>query len=260
MKRGRGCRVHRPRRSRDAREPAEPASHIRRLDHGAEQPLGIPPRAGDRQDRADLAWRRPIHGLCVFPPGPVVFEHYTDGIEPHDTHLLMSVSKSLTAAVTRHIPELEGTSFEGCTVQHLLDMRAGSVSIRTTKTTRPATASSSSRSADTSHATAPICLQHPRVDHVPHTPNDREHGSGFRYRAILTDVLGYQVAERAGGMRFSVLFSREIWSKIGTEQQDEELFRSPSPRRRPVHGRKVRTGRVREGPARRCDSRVGDRP
>ena len=62
-------------------------------------------------------------------------------MRPTDTHLLMSVSKSLTsmlagvlvgngaidpdAHVPDYLPTLRGTSWEGCTVQHLLDMRAG---------------------------------------------------------------------------------------------------------------------------------------
>ena len=62
-------------------------------------------------------------------------------MDPTDTHLLMSVSKSLTATligvlagegvldpsgrVTEYVAALRGTAWEGCTLQHLLDMRAG---------------------------------------------------------------------------------------------------------------------------------------
>ena len=38
-------------------------------------------------------------GICVVQDGRVVFEHYVDGMRPDDTHLLMSVSKSLTATL-----------------------------------------------------------------------------------------------------------------------------------------------------------------
>jgi len=80
-------------------------------------------------------------GLLVLQRGRVIHERYENGMTPSTTHLLMSVSKSITATVTGmlvergllspgdlvtdHVPELEGTSFEGCTVRHLLDMRAG---------------------------------------------------------------------------------------------------------------------------------------
>src|SRR4051794_31541431 len=40
-----------------------------------------------------------IDGICVVHDGRVVLEHYVDGMRPDDTHLLMSVSKSLTATL-----------------------------------------------------------------------------------------------------------------------------------------------------------------
>ena len=80
-------------------------------------------------------------GLLVLHDGVVLFEYYAGEMKPSDTHLLMSVSKSLTStlcgvfvergllkpedAVVDYVRELGGTAWEGCTVQHLLDMRAG---------------------------------------------------------------------------------------------------------------------------------------
>ena len=80
-------------------------------------------------------------GLMVVKDGAVLYEHYGGLMRPTDTHLLMSVSKSLTSTlagvlagqglidpaglVPDYLPVLRGTSWEGCTVQHLLDMRAG---------------------------------------------------------------------------------------------------------------------------------------
>src|SRR5262249_56431949 len=80
-------------------------------------------------------------GFLVLHRGRIIAEHYYNGLEPDTPHLLMSVSKSVTAAVagclvgrghldmaapvTDVLPELEGTSFSGATVQQLLDMRTG---------------------------------------------------------------------------------------------------------------------------------------
>ena len=63
--------------------------------------------------------------MCAVHDGAIVFEHYVDGMAPDDTHLLMSVSKSLTgtlagvlvgdgvldpdADVTTYIEALRGT-------------------------------------------------------------------------------------------------------------------------------------------------------
>jgi CubicO group peptidase (beta-lactamase class C family) len=47
-------------------------------------------------------------------------------------------------------------------------------------------------------------------------PNDGAHGGPFRYRSILTDVLGW-VLERAGGARLHELIARELWRPMGAE-------------------------------------------
>jgi CubicO group peptidase (beta-lactamase class C family) len=176
-------------------------------------------------------------GICVVQDGRVVFEHYVDGMRPDDTHLLMSVSKSLTATligvlagqgvldpdalVTDCIAALRGTAWEGCTLQHLLDMRAGTrfdeedyenpnsdgVLIEQISGYRP------SRRTDLPANTYAWIMA---------LTNDGVHGGPFRYRSILTDVLAWAAAE-ATGTRFPDLFSRLIWSRIGAERDAEVI-------------------------------------
>ena len=174
-------------------------------------------------------------GVCVVHRGAVVFEHYVDGMEPADTHLLMSVSKSLTATlvgvlvgdgvldpatdVTEYVGALRGTPWEGCTLQHLLDMRAG---------TR-----FDEEDYDDPDSDGVLIEQisgyrtHRRPELPPDTyawiaglGNDREHGGPFKYRSILTDVLAWAAAE-ATGSRFPDLFADAIWSRIGAESDAE---------------------------------------
>lgn len=171
-------------------------------------------------------------GLLVLHDGVVLFEYYADAMKPSDTHLLMSVSKSLTSTlcgvlverglvklegmVVDYIEELRGTAWEGCAVQHLLDMRAGTrwdyeedemkicdVSNYRTHSRRdvPSDTASWIRSIDNSH----------------------EHGGPFRYVSLVSDVLGW-VLERAEGERFAELFAREIWSAIGAECDAEIML------------------------------------
>ena len=110
---------------------------------GAERDLSrATVRAAGRSVRLDRFCEETYtDGMLVLHRGRVIHERYENGMTPSTAHLLMSVSKSVTSAVTgilvgrgelsphdlvtSHIPELEGTSFEGCTVRHLLDMRAG---------------------------------------------------------------------------------------------------------------------------------------
>ncbi len=79
-------------------------------------------------------------GFLVLHRGRVVAERYFNGMTPDTPHLLMSVSKSVTAAIagvlagrglldagaelSRIVPELGTTPFAGATVQELLDMRS----------------------------------------------------------------------------------------------------------------------------------------
>jgi CubicO group peptidase (beta-lactamase class C family) len=169
-------------------------------------------------------------GFLVLHQGRVVAEHYFNGMAPDVPHLLMSVSKSVTsavagvlagqgllrvsAAVEEIVPELGGTSFEGATVQDLLDMRAGTrfdesydnpeADVRTYERVylwRPD--NGDPRPADA-------------LGYFATLQNDGPHGGPFRYRSILTDVLAW-VIERAAGARLHELISRELWQPMGAE-------------------------------------------
>jgi CubicO group peptidase (beta-lactamase class C family) len=174
-------------------------------------------------------------GICIVHDGRMVFERYVDGMHPEDTHLLMSVSKSLTAtligvlagegvldpetAVTKYVSALRGTAWEGCTLQHLLDMRAGtrfdeddysdpdSDGVLIDQISGYRTHRRPDKPADT-------------YAWIAELDNDRAHGSPFKYRSILTDVLAWVAAE-ATGMRFPDLFADRIWSRIGAERDAE---------------------------------------
>jgi len=126
-----------------------------------------------------------------------------------------------SAFVPDYIATLRGTSWEGCTVQHLLDMRAGTrfdeedyenlysdgVLIEQISGYRP------SRRSDLPANTYAWIMA---------LTNDGVHGGPFRYRSILTDVLAWAAAE-AAGTRFPDLFSRLIWSRIGAERDAEVI-------------------------------------
>ena len=173
-------------------------------------------------------------GFLVLHRGRIIAEHYYNGLAPDTPHLLMSVSKSVTAAVagclagrgqldvaapvTDVVPELAGTSFAGATVQQLLDMRTGTRFDEDYDNLR----------ADVRFYEQ-VYLWRPRLDrelpvdaisYFGTLRNDGEHGGPFRYRSILTDVLAW-VLERAGGARFHELVSGELWAPMGAESDAE---------------------------------------
>ena len=171
-------------------------------------------------------------GFLVIHDGAVVFERYLNGMGPSETHLLMSVSKSFNATLcgvlagagaltpddlaTHHVEELDGTAWQGCKVQHLLDMRVGArwdydldeYTILDVSDYR-----SHSRSdipADTETWIRTVEASH-------------EHGGPFAYNSLANDVLGW-VLSRAGGAPYPELFSRLLWSKIGAEHDAEIML------------------------------------
>lgn len=199
-----------------------------------ELPEALRPELADLTYRFGDAERTLRQGLednwadawLVIHDGRVVFEWYVDGADPADAHLSMSASKSHTSLlcgvlvgkgllapddlVTEHLPELAGTAWEGCRVQHLLDMRGG-------------TRWDYLRD-EWEDMFIAGWVPHTRTDlpigtqaWIMAAENDMEHGTGpFRYCSLQTAVLGW-ICQRAGGARFSELFSREIWSRIGAE-------------------------------------------
>ena len=215
-----------------------PTARIRRGD-GAAWPLprserdvsGLRYHSGDRElTIGEMLAGSYTDGFLVLHRGEVVAEEYRNGMTPDTPHLLMSVSKSVTSAlagiltgrgvldpaagVTSIVPELDGTSFAGASVQDLLDMRAGTrfdesydnpeADVRTYERVylwRPA-------------ADDPVPAD--ALAYFATLRNDGPHGGPFRYRSILTDVLAW-VIERAAGGRLHQLISAELWQPMGAE-------------------------------------------
>lgn len=172
------------------------------------------------------------NALLVLHKGEVIFEHYLEGMKPSDTHLLMSASKSLTSIlcgvlvgqgllksedlVVNHIPELRGTAWDGCTIQHLLDMRVGArwdydideYTILDVSDYR-------------THTRQDIPTDTAAWIHS--IDRGQPHGGQFRYCSLATDVLGW-VLESAAGKSFAELFGAEIWSAIGAEFDAEIML------------------------------------
>ena len=169
-------------------------------------------------------------GFIVLHRGTVVFERYENGLLPHTPHILFSVSKSLTAilagiladkglldpgsTIAHYIPEVTDSAYSGATVRHLLDMTVGVLFDE-----------------DYENETGDFARYRmatgwlPRTDEnaptglrafLPTLRPDGAHGTAFHYVSPNTDLLGW-VLERAGGLPFAELFSKEIWQPLGAE-------------------------------------------
>jgi CubicO group peptidase (beta-lactamase class C family) len=196
---------------------------------GAAQPspLDAEPRGGLPAERL-FAELPHTDGVVVLHRGALLLERYARGQRPDDVHLMQSVSKSITGTlagvlvddgalqpedhVTRHVPELEGSSFDGATVRDLLDMRAGTRFDETYDDPQ-----SDIRASEAQFRWAPGTP--PAADAIAYLRtlgNHREHGGRFEYRSILTDLLGL-VLERAAGVPFAQAVGDHLWAPMGAE-------------------------------------------
>ncbi len=196
---------------------------------------GIRFRSGGRElTIADLLAETCTDGFLVVHRGKIVTEQYFNGLAPDVPHLLMSVSKSVVAAlagvlagrhlldvsalITSIVPELLGTSFDGATVQQLLDMRTGTRFDESYDSPE-----ADVRSYERVYLWRPDDGQ-PRpagvLGYFATLPNDGPHGGPFRYRSILTDVLAW-VLERAAGTRLHDLIAAALWQPMGAESDAE---------------------------------------
>jgi len=168
-------------------------------------------------------------GFIVLSNGSIAFEAYQNGMEPHSRHIAMSVSKSITSLVvgalvgknlidvnelvTRYVPELSGTAFDGATIQHLLDMTVANAWREdyfgdTTEFWRLDVACGWIPPRD---GAAPTLF-----DFLKETRQDGQHGEEIAYSSLNPDLLGL-IAERVADAPFPAVASRELWAPMGAE-------------------------------------------
>lgn len=173
-------------------------------------------------------------GLMLIKDGQVRYEYYGGLMRPDDTHLLMSVSKSLTSTLAgvlvgkgtidpaRFVPDyltsLRDTSWEGCTVQHLLDMRAGT---RFDEDDYDNPDSDGRLIEQVSGYTTRLRDDIPTDTYqwIGQLPNTEPHGGAFKYRSILPDVLAWVMCATTE-QTFAQLFSQHIWSHLAGRDGD----------------------------------------
>jgi CubicO group peptidase (beta-lactamase class C family) len=167
--------------------------------------------------------------LVIVHRGRVVFERYAGGMTADSPHILMSVSKSLLGLlagilaargaldldrpVTDVVPEVSGTAYEGATVRHLLDMRAGiDFDEDYLATSGPIVAYRKAAGWNPLEPGDPV--SNLRAFYRELTKSAGPHGGAFSYVSPNTDLLGW-VIERATGARYADLMSELLWKPMG---------------------------------------------
>ena len=211
--------------------------HVREIVPSADIPndpatardLGASPRDLSAVGIAELFQATDTDGLVIVHRARIVYERYANGMTPDHPHILMSVSKSLLGLlagaliprgdlepdrrVTDVVPEVAGTAYEGATIRHLLDMRAGIGFDEDYLATSGAIVAY--RKAANWNPPAPgDAPSDLRSFYRELTESSGRHGGPVHYVSPNTDLLGW-VIERATGRRYADLMSELLWKPIG---------------------------------------------
>ncbi|HEY7852061.1 MAG TPA: serine hydrolase domain-containing protein [Caulobacteraceae bacterium] len=167
-----------------------------------------------------------VSGLIVVQHGAILLERYGLGRTQTDRWTSFSVGKSVTstligaairdgaiaglgAPVTRYMPELKGTAYDGVTVGDLITMRSG-VNWSEDYTDPKSDVNQFALQSSADGRIDPIEAYMARLPRA-HAP-----GTVFHYDTGETDLAGLLVA-RATGRRLADYLSEKIWSRIGAE-------------------------------------------
>ncbi len=180
-------------------------------------------------------------GVCVLHRGRVVYERYLNGLRPEMPHLLMSVSKSFCGTlcgvlagqglidpdglVTDHAPDLAGTSLDGATVRHLLDMTAGTEFVEDYDLYEEPGSDHPLIEYERQAGYRPLGDRVPVgvIEFFGGLPRAQPHGAVFDYRSPLTNMLAY-VMEEVTGTPYPELLSRELFARLGPEHDAEVML------------------------------------
>ncbi|HEY1562960.1 MAG TPA: serine hydrolase domain-containing protein [Caulobacteraceae bacterium] len=184
-------------------------------------------QGGAQMDVAGFMERNRVSGLIVVQHGRILLERYGLGRKPADRWTSFSVAKSitstligaairdgdiagLTASVTRYMPELAGTAYDGVTVGDLITMRSG-------VKWNEAYTDPKSDVARFSSGPMPADGGDPIEAYMAKLPRAHPPGTVFNYDTGETDLAGLLVV-RATRRPLADYLSQKIWSKIGAEQ------------------------------------------
>lgn len=167
-----------------------------------------------------------VSGVLVIKGGKILLERYAFGRKPKDRWTSFSVAKSVTSTlvgaaiqdgyiksledpVTRYIPDLKGSAYDGVSVRQLLMMSSGVKWNEDYADPKSDVALAST--------TVPEPGVNPLVSYMRKLPRENTPGSTFHYNTGETDMVGILVAN-ATGRSLADYASEKIWKPAGMER------------------------------------------
>ncbi|MGC1678878.1 MAG: serine hydrolase [Candidatus Binataceae bacterium] len=192
---------------------------------------------GKRRTLDDLLARTRTQGFLVIKDGKIVDERYLNGADDKTKFTSWSVAKSFTSTlvglaladgkikslddpITKYLPELKGSGYDGVPIKDILEMSSG---VKFTE-------DYGDRNSDVQILwDKTMTKQSETLDEYAKTLRRTEKpGAKFVYRSIDTGVLGLLV-KRVTGMPMATMLSDRIWKPLGMEQDATWLTDGPGP-------------------------------
>ncbi len=170
-------------------------------------------------------------GVVVLHRGNIVYEKYFGALQADTVHSAFSVTKSFvgthaamqvhagelhdTASVTHYLPELHGTAYADATVRQVMDMIIG---VRYSEAYADPTADIWNYARAGGMRARPADYAGPSsfYEYLVTLKKEGQHGTGFTYKTVNTEVLAW-IVKRVAGVRLADLTSTQLWSKLGCE-------------------------------------------
>ncbi len=170
-------------------------------------------------------------GLLVLHKGEVIYEKYFGAGEAHVPHIAFSVTKSFVgtlaailvaqgkldpdAPVTKYVPELKDSAYGDATVRQVMDMTIG---VKYSENYSDPKAEVFDYARAGGMMPQPPGYSGPKTfyDFLVTLKKEGEHGQAFAYKTSNAEVLAW-IVKRASGQSMADLLSKEIWRKLGAE-------------------------------------------
>ncbi|NVJ97033.1 MAG: serine hydrolase [Alphaproteobacteria bacterium] len=179
--------------------------------------------AGEERSISALMDLTGTTGLLVAKDGTILFEEYYQGEQADDRHIQFSVTKSFISAlfgiathdglidsiddpVTKYLPEMKGSGYDGVTVRHVLTMSTG---IRFTEDYGDLTS-------DVNRMSMTIGTGGSLDAFAASLKRDRDPGTFNDYVSVNTHVLG-MILKRVTGQTITQLLEEKLWQPMGME-------------------------------------------
>lgn len=183
-----------------------------------------------------VTWARSLDlnytdGILILHRGRIVYERYFGALTPTGSHIAHSVTKSFVgtaaamliaegrldrdAPVSRYIPELDDSAFADATVGQVLDMTTG-LDYTEVYTDPNSDAFAFVRAGGMMPTPPGYDGPGTFFDYLKTVKKAGQHGQGFTYKSVNTEVAGWLVS-RVSGKPLAEVLSERFWRPLGME-------------------------------------------